>query len=201
MRDRCKLSFPLPLAASPLTAISPSAEGKLGRRRERRTGKDSSSRLSPVSLSANSLSPALPSLDILTEEGLLAVYSRALADVFEKNEKKNIKCLCLQVNKHPSPNKGKALGQNIRQAPLSNKRLTLLPHPLNFLNTVKPIKPSSSEIFLECDCVAQKRPIRFDKTKLQCSPCVLNFRCNSSCFPTNFPEIFQLLKLFVFEMQ
>ena len=32
----------------------------------------SSSRLSPVSLSANSLSPVLPSLD-LTEEGLLAV--------------------------------------------------------------------------------------------------------------------------------
>ena len=31
-------------------------------------------RLSPVSLSANSLSPVLPSLD-LTEEGLLAVYS------------------------------------------------------------------------------------------------------------------------------
>ena len=39
------------------------AEGKLGMRRERGTGKDSSSRLSPVSLSANSLSPVLPSLD------------------------------------------------------------------------------------------------------------------------------------------
>lgn len=117
----------------------------------------------------------------------------AVADVFEKNEKKNKKRLCLQVNKHPPPNKGKALGQNIRQAPLSNKRLTLLPHPLNFLNTVKLIKPSSSEIFLECDCVAQKRPIRLDKTKLQCSPCVLDFQCNSSCFPTNFPEIIQLL--------
>ena len=137
----------------------------------------------------------------MTDEGLLAVYSRALPDVFEKNGKKNKKRLCLQVNKHPLPNKGKALGQNIRQAPLSNKRLTLLPHPLNFLNTVKLIKPSSSEIFLECDCVVQKRPIRLDKTKLQCSPCVLNFRCSSSCFPTNFPGIFQLLKLFVFEMQ
>ena len=135
----------------------------------------------------------IPSQTLLTEEGLLAVYSRALAEVFEKNEKKNIRRLCLQVNKHPPPNKGKALGQNIRQAPLSNKRLTLLAHPLNFLNTVKLIKPSSSEVFLECDCVAQKRPIRLDKTKLQCSPCVLNFQCNSSCFPTNFPEIFQLL--------
>ena len=117
----------------------------------------------------------IPSQTLLTEEGLLAVYSRALAEVFEKNEKKHIKRLCLQVNKHPPPNKGKALGQNIRQAPLSNKRLTLLPHPLNFLNTVKLIKPSSSEIFLECDCVVQKRPIRLDKTKLQCSPVSLTF--------------------------
>lgn len=60
---------------------------------------------------------------------------------------------------------------------LQMPRLLILPKVVMiYILTVKLVKPSTSEIFLECDCVAQKRPIRFEKNKLQCLPRVLNFR-------------------------
>ena len=62
-----------------------------------------------------------------------------------------------------------------------------------YILTARLKKPSTSEIFLECDCVAQKRPIGLEKTKMQCSPRVLNFRCHWLCFTANFPEVLQLL--------
>ena len=40
-------------------------------------------------------------------------------------------------------------------------------HYVTGLITVKPGKPWTSEIFLDCDCVARKKPIRGEKTKPQ----------------------------------